>query len=43
MNVFIFLIWSGGVFARWDQKIGFMDRMLWPLDLGEALFEYSRR
>jgi hypothetical protein len=37
------MIWTGGMLARWDQKIGFADRALWPVKLGKALFEFSQR
>jgi hypothetical protein len=31
-------IWLGGVFADENEKRGFWNRVLWPIDLGEWLY-----
>lgn len=39
MDAFFLMIWFGGMFARYDEKIGFFNRILWPFDFGERLAE----
>lgn len=38
-----FLIWSGGVLANWDKEIGFINRLTWPMEVGEHFVETFRK
>jgi hypothetical protein len=41
MSVFFLWIWIGGACALEDKKIGFFNRIIWPIILGEALFSWA--
>jgi hypothetical protein len=34
---FLLMVWLGGTQAMPDRKLGFWNRMLWPVELGEWL------
>jgi hypothetical protein len=43
MSLFICFVWSGGIFADWRKKKGWLDRVFWPVDLGQKLAQWAWR
>jgi len=39
-GMFIWLVYCGGMTARPDLKIGFMNRATWPIMLGKWLYTF---
>ena len=39
MNLFFLVIAVGGMLSRPERKIGFWNRVFWPLDLGAVLHD----
>lgn len=37
----LWFVYIGGVFTDWDKKRGFLDRVGWPVILGEKLYYWS--
>lgn len=36
-SLFMVWVWIGGVFAMPEKKIGFFERVLWPIMIGEYM------
>lgn len=41
MEMFITAIYIGGMFALEGEKIGFWNRVFWPMNLGEMLAAWA--
>lgn len=35
------MFYLGGMFAHWDRRIGFLNRISWPYTLGRVVAEWA--